>query len=525
MGYWQAVDRAAGVGVGLGYLTLAILGVALGLLVLAPAARRRSIGALLLYCVGAAGLLVAAAIAAWGPGEPSAAYKFCRFFALLLLGVGIINLAGVLLFKVLLARLRLEPPPIMRDLILAAAYAVLAISLLTRMGVNLTGIVATSAVVTAVIGFSLADTLGNVMGGMALQMERSIVVGDWVRVGQHEGMVKEIRWRQTTIETRSWDTVIIPNSQLMKSDVTVLGRREGRPRQSRQAVMFNVDFRHSPTEVIDTVESALRAEQIANVASEPPPNCIVTDFRESYAVYAVRYWLTELAANDPTNSAVRARVFTALRRAGIGLSIPAQTVFLTGDDERRRRRKEGEELDRRIAALRGVELFAPLTDEEKGHLAGRLRVAPFVRGETITRQGATAHWLYILTRGTAEVRVSADDRGNGNAAGTRAGTVQRVATLKAGDVFGEMGLMTGEPRSATVVAETDVTCYRLDKDAFMDVLKKRPEVAEGISRILSRRRAELDAVREGLNEQAMRARARSSEADLLRRIKAFFTLD
>src|SRR5687767_4898323 len=118
MGYWQAVDRAVGIGVGLGYLTLAIVGITLGLLALAPAARRRSLGALLIYFLGAAGLLTAAVISTWGPGEPSAAYKFFRFFSLLLLGVGIINLAGVLLFKVLLARLRLEPPPIMRDLIL-----------------------------------------------------------------------------------------------------------------------------------------------------------------------------------------------------------------------------------------------------------------------------------------------------------------------------------------------------------------------------------------------------------------------
>jgi len=55
------------------------------------------------------------------------------------------------------------------------------------------------------------------MSGMALQMERSIAVGDWVRVGEIEGLVREIRWRQTSIETRNWDTVVVPNSSLMKS--------------------------------------------------------------------------------------------------------------------------------------------------------------------------------------------------------------------------------------------------------------------------------------------------------------------
>src|SRR5439155_5677380 len=139
--------------------------------------------------------------------------------------------------------------PILRDTLLGISYVVVALTLLGRHGVDLSGIVATSAVVTAVIGFSLQDTLGNVMGGVALQMEQSIGVGDWVRIGEVEGLVREIRWRQTSIETRNWDTVVIPNSQLMKSQVTVLGRRSGQPRQHRMSVPFNVDFRHDPGSV------------------------------------------------------------------------------------------------------------------------------------------------------------------------------------------------------------------------------------------------------------------------------------
>src|SRR2546423_206283 len=169
------------------------------------------------------------------------------------------------------------------------------------------GIVATSAVITAVVGFSLQDTLGNVMGGMALQMERSITVGDWIRVDQQEGRVVEIRWRQTSIETRNWDTVVIPNSVLMKGQVLLLARRTGEPRQHRQWVYFNVDFRFAPTDVVEAVETALCAEPIENVASEPAAHCIVSDFKESYISYAVRYWLTDLALTDPTDSVVRQR--------------------------------------------------------------------------------------------------------------------------------------------------------------------------------------------------------------------------
>ncbi|HEV7397851.1 MAG TPA: cyclic nucleotide-binding domain-containing protein, partial [Pyrinomonadaceae bacterium] len=193
---------------------------------------------------------------------------------------------------------------------------------------------------------------------------------------------------------------------------------------------------------------------------------------------------------------------------------PAQSIFITQEGEERRERKREEEVDRRVAALNRVELFQTLTDEEKRTLATKLRVAPFVRSETMTKQGAKAHWLYIMTKGEAEVRVKVD----GNGAG------EKVAQLGEGDFFGEMGMMTGERRSATVSALTDVECYRLDKEAFDEIMVRRPEIAEDISHALAHRRAELDAVREGLNEEAKRARMRRHQGDLLDRIRKFFTL-
>src|SRR5439155_19581692 len=246
--------------------------------------------------------------------------------------------------------LRLKPPRIMRDLLLALTYIVVGIGTLSK-DVDITGIVATSAVITAVIGLSFQDTLGNMMGGMALQLERSIGVGDWIRIDGQEGMVKEIRWRHTAIETRNWDTIVIPNSALMKSHVLLLGRRAGQPRQHRQWVYFNVDFRYAPTKVIQAVETALRAEPIVNVASDPRPNCVLMDFKESYSSYAVRYWLTDLALDDPTNSVVRTRIYFALRRANIPLSIPAHALFVTEEEQSRVERKRAENMEDRAAAL------------------------------------------------------------------------------------------------------------------------------------------------------------------------------
>jgi small-conductance mechanosensitive channel/CRP-like cAMP-binding protein len=512
MNLWQQLLNATGLGTAFPWAVAVFVVVALILLVSKPEERTRIRTALVLFALSLVASLIAAALLAYGTPSAALAFKWTRWAARIFQWFAIVNVAAVFIFELLLEPLRFKPPRIMRDLLLALAYIVVAITILSR-DTDLSGIVATSAVLTAVIGLSFQDTLGNMMGGMALQMERALSVGDWIRLDNQEGMIKEIRWRHTAIETRNWDTIVIPNSVLMKSHVMVLGRRTGQPRQHRQWVYFNVDFRHSPSDVIDIVQAALSAEPIANVAGTPPPNCVLMDFKESYCSYAVRYWLTDMAVDDPTNSVVRTRIYFALRRANIPLSIPAHALFMTAEEQTREERKRVADIQERANVLRTVELFQTLTDEEREQLAERIRIAPFVRGEAMTRQGAEAHWLYIITRGDAEVRLSLE----GNLR-------EKVATLHPGDFFGERGMMTGERRSATVIALTDVECYRVDKDAFHHILSSRPKIAEDISEVLARRHAELEAARENLSDEAKRARMRQHQGDLLKRIRNFFSL-
>jgi CRP-like cAMP-binding protein len=161
-----------------------------------------------------------------------------------------------------------------------------------------------------------------------------------------------------------------------------------------------------------------------------------------------------------------------------------------------------------------VELFHSLTSEEKSFVADHLRYSPFTAGETCTRQGAVAHWLYVLTSGKVEVRRHVED-----------GKLEKsLATIDGPSFFGEMGLMTGEKRTADVVAVTDVECYRLDKEGLQRILEDRPSLAEQFSRTLARRRTELVAVAEGLDADAARARMAGEEGRILDRIQEFFGL-
>lgn len=422
-------------------------------------------------------------------------------------------LAGAsVVFEVLLPRLGVALLPLVEDIFVAVTGVVLSAMVASRNGYDLTGIIATSAVVTAVIGLSLQDTLGNTLGGLTLQFDGTVRIDDWIKVGDITGRVVAIHWRYTAVETRNWETVLIPNSRLVKESVIVLGRREGQPRQWRRWVWFQVDFRHPPSRVIETVEAAVRAAPIKNVAFEPAPNVVLMEYGESVARYALRYWLTDLAADDPTDSAVRLRMYAALERAAIPLALPAHAIFMTEDSNKRRERKKAADHLRRVQALEAVPIFGPLSDEEREFLAEALVYSPFAKGEVLTSQGQEAHWLYCIAEGRVGVRVAT------------AGLEREVATLGPGEVFGEMALLTGEPRAASAIALTDVECWRLDKEAFQQVLRDRPEFAGPMAALLAERRVGLLEAREKLDDVARSQKVREVQSDVLLRMRRFFGL-
>lgn len=454
-------------------------------------------------------LLPVTGLSAWLDAGVARDLRLTGSVAGALAGVG---LCAEILFHSVFPRMRVGIPPIVQDLLVAAFSLVALFGTASRAGLDLTGIVATGAVLTGVIGLALQDLLGNVFGGLSLQLDHTIHVGDWIRVQDVTGRVVEIRWRSTSIETRGWETVIIPNSVLTRSQVVVLGRRASDPRDPRRwrrQITFAVDFRYPPNQVIECVLGALHGHVIANVASDPPMDCQLLEMTDSCARYGVRYWLLDFAQDVPTDSVVQTRVFYALKRAGIPLAMPAHAIFLTEDSPERRKHKQASEHERRVLALSRIGLFRDLSDAERNELAAGLHHAPFTRGEVITRTGAAAHHLYMITSGTVSVRT-----GDGN-------TEHELARLGEGEFFGEMSLLTGEPRSATTVAATDAECYRLDADAFRNLLARRPDLADKVAAALSERRSALQARKQ---PGARRSLPELDQRDLLDKIRAFFRL-
>ena len=431
---------------------------------------------------------------------------------LLLVAIGFTRITLICLFQAVLKRLAL--PRILADVLIAVVLVVFALVRMKVVGVNLAGIITTSAVITGVIAFSLQETLGNLWGGIALQLDNTCRIGDWIRMEGVSGQVVGIRWRYTAIATNVNETVIIPNSQLIKNRVTVLGRRGDERIAFRRDVEFHVSYDVPPSRVIAAVADGLAHAEIRNVAAFPPLIVYCLRFDDGAIDYAVRYGLIDLAHDQWTDSQVRLHVAATLARHRMEMPLPYR-VLVRGKHSSAGELRE-RDLAARTATLARIDLFAALTETERRVLASELTDCPYVTDDVITRQGEAADSLFILAHGRVGVY---DDSAGGT------GARDHLATLEAPACFGETGLLTGQARQATIVALDEVHCYRLDKAGFDSIVRARAELLDPISKVVVARQSANDAKLLALSAEA-RARANSySAAELVRRIRSFFSLD
>jgi small-conductance mechanosensitive channel/CRP-like cAMP-binding protein len=477
-------------------VAVALLGVLFALRFTVPTDERGRVKAGIFFA--GAYLVALVAIAVFRPQVGP--HNWPRVLSLLLLSFSVVITAGLLLFDVVLARREL--PRILRDLVQAFGYLITAAIVLTRSEVDVTKVFTASVLTTAVIGLALQETLGNIMAGLALQLERDLDAGDWVRIDDRvTGRIREVRWRATTVVTKNGDLVLIPNGVVARSLITNFSRPTT---AHRQWITVRVHFRHPPAKVRDVVVEAVRAQSF--VRTDPAPDCVLMEFNNDACTYSCRYWMDDFQRDDSMDSAVRSAIWYALHRAGMEIPFPSMNINVTEMNEDRAQRKVDEEYSRRVDALSRVDVFRALDAEKIDRLARRMRMIIHGPGEVVLRQGDPGDSLYVLRSGSVAVRLGAR------------GADREVATLSEGQFFGEMSLMTGESRSATVVAKTDCECYIVDKEAFQEILDERPELAGTISDILSRRQVALD----GATADAALASQTVQKNQLRSKIASFF---
>jgi small-conductance mechanosensitive channel len=427
-------------------------------------------------------------------GEPyvnDVALKALQFVAYLELVVALVRLVDFFAFDLVASRRKsVRAPQLLREIVSIALFAIcFAWALFQVFKYNVTTVLATGTVVAAVLGLALQETLGNLFSGIALHLEASFSPGDVIRTGDYFGIVEAVRWRGTRLRTFNNNLVIVPNSMLARERLEVYPRNNFNAR----VLQLGIDYHVPPANVIAVLTQA--ATNVEGVVREMPCIARVAGFGESSVTYEVKYFTADYALRDRIDADIRKAAWYALRRNNIPIATPIRAVQRYQDPAPRQHPGSGEIVER----LAGIDLLSPIEPAALQTIAGAARVHVYSKGETIIRHGAEGESMFAVHGGVVSVRI--DD--------------EEVAQLSAGDFFGEMALLTGERRTADVVALTDVVTIEIAKDALHPVLVDHPELAASISAKVMERRDAADAHRE---------REAAEEHGVLARIKAYFGL-
>lgn len=447
-------------------------------------------------------LLIYAVIQAYAPFrlQPNAS-KYVTAALLFGLSYGLARVISYVLFDVVFQRRKgREAPALLRVLLSIILYSI-ALLLIYKLVLNEGGgleIIATSTVVSVIIGLALQDTLGNFFAGLSIHIEQPFHILDAIRIGDMIGRVEAVSWRTTTIRTNNNTTVIFPNSRVARDPLEVYRFNN----LNRRVLHIPAPYRIAPQTVIAMIRETVAS--IPNVASEKTPVVRIGDFGDSSIVYEVLYWTKDYMWVPDIDSQIRQHVWYIYRRSDIDIPFPVRHVLLEQQEPFADRQADDYE-----SVVESVEIFAPLSEGEKETVARSAIRAVYAPGELILRRGDPGESMFVIYRGNVEVRLPSSD-----------GNAQQVAQLQTGNFFGEMALLTGEPRNADVITLGEVETLEIRKAVLQQLLDNNIELAEALSRTIAERQLRLDEYARAVPEEERRVKARN----ILGRIQRFFKL-
>ena len=383
-------------------------------------------------------------------------------------------------------------PGIVQDVTLIGLFTLVATVLMKEQ------LLTTSAVGAVVVGFALQDTLGNLFSGLAIQIEKPFRVGQWIAIGDREGQVEEITWRATKLRTKAGQFLVVPNGIISKE--AILNYSEPIV-PTRLKVDVGASYSTPPNEVKDGLREALANSPLA--LRTPPPEIFLHEFAASSVSYIVYFWVGDYALADEARDQVRSNIWYTFRRRNIEIPYPIQVEM---SREELPLRSEGDVISA-AARLGTIDLFDALPQDLRIALSRTAHEHIFGAGEAIVRQTESGNSMYVMLAGRA--RVVLEPSG------------QEVAVIEPGGIFGEMSMLTGDPRTATVRAIGDVRVLEITAERFREVALQHPELVEHVSNVIATRRVGLDHARAAA---AATAAVASAPRTLFGRIQKFLRL-
>ncbi|MET3521877.1 mechanosensitive ion channel family protein [Mesorhizobium abyssinicae] len=370
---------------------------------------------------------------------------------------------------------------LLQDLVVGIVYVGVLLSILAFVfGVPVGAVMATSGVFAIVLGLALQNTLSDVFSGIALNLGRPYVLGDWILLSDGtEGRVVETDWRSTHLLTPAHNVVALPNSLLARMGLTNVSSPDERHR-------LLLSVRLAPTRPPAAVVEAMRRALLSSdtIVKEPPPLVALKSLDAAAIEIDLSFCVADVGKRIAARNEILDLVYRHAKSVGLQLAMPPSSLILVKD-----RPEDGitAAASTAIALIKAISLFSALTDQEQEALAATAVVRTFRKGDIIVREGEMLQSLMIVRTGVI-VRQRGDEA-----------HTQEVGHLAPGDIFGETGFLAGLGETSTLRATGPVVAYEIDQQSFAPLLLSRPEMAEELATTLS---AKISAAGEsGINGQ------------------------
>jgi small-conductance mechanosensitive channel/CRP-like cAMP-binding protein len=408
---------------------------------------------------------------------------------------------------------RMPVPRLLRDVTAVLIYALALTAIVSVVFKKPIGpFWAASGAGAIVIGLALRNIILDVFIGLAMNFDRPFEIGDFIQVavgpaGGPSGRVVELNWRTTRLVTGEGNMVVVPNGKLGDMIVTNFSKPEA---MSEFELSVFLDFDVPSERALRVLNAAVRSVAgTTGIPDEPAPKARIRGISPQGVEYKIKYFLDPRKAGPgKARHEVWRVVLDQLHRAGLQPAMPKQDVFHA---QRPVRQLDARSVADRVALIGRIELFQGLTPEERVHFVGVMRECHFKEGATVVQRGAAGDSMFILSEGLLNVMIA-----------LQPGQPEtRVARLQAGMFFGEMSVLTGEPRSATIVAATDVLIFEISKAELAMLVQRRPEIAETISQAVAARKLRNSEAVARAGTTTLKAEETSMAAQIVMKIFSF----
>jgi small-conductance mechanosensitive channel/CRP-like cAMP-binding protein len=378
-------------------------------------------------------------------------------------------------------------PGVLHGFLRIVLYLLVLFAVLKGMlGLNITPLLATSAIFTAIIGLAFQGVLSNLLAGISLNLTMSFGRGDWVKIGAHEGVVLDTNWRETLVFDRASNVVVIPNNTVASEMIVNFSRPD---KKTALTIPLKVSAGAPPAIVLDALREAAR--EVPDVLTTPAPQAYILSYEDLGISYLVKYWVTDFARKHMINGDVARHIWYKFRRRGI--EIPVELAERVKDVVGAVRPPEKEnaqalELERTTEDLlhSGLLRYAEgekageliVTADEVREMAAAVRRKKYTGGEVLFRQGEKGDSCFIVAKGMIRGEVIYEEEGKRYTSEFKIGP---------GGIFGEMSLFTGLPRTATGAVEEEAELLEITAEDFAGMLARNPKLAEVIADIVSAR--------------------------------------